>query len=142
MVEPVTRRGKFIRKEDTTMAESKRRLSKSETQDLTMLRVLGCDNIVEDYFLREARENLVEQGFSPPDEIEDLSWPAELKAEYARLKRLEKMEAERTDRKDRLDEDGESIYDGGDIDLTGDPEQDAWMRGDWWTVPRTTVIRV
>ena len=118
------------------MAESKRRLSKSETRDLVILNAVGADTIVPDYFAREARENKAEQGLEGiAIDVEDLSWPKELKAEYARMKRLERLEAERTNRKDRLDDDGESIYDGGDLDLTGDPMQDEWLinhQGDWW----------
>ena len=124
------------------MAESKRRLSKSETRDSDILRATGTNSIItidNDYFAREARENMAERGESV-EVVEDINWPPELKAEYARMKRLERLEGLRTNRKDRNTDEGEETYDGGDIDLTGDPEQDKWLRGDWWVMERVVEM--
>lgn len=108
------------------------RLSKKESQDLAVLNAMGTHStIIPDYFERERRENMVEQGLCVEVE-ENAGWSADLKAEYKRLKEMERLEGKRTNRKDRLDDWGEETYDGGDLDETGDPEQDAWLRGDWW----------
>lgn len=104
--------------------------SKKEMQDQAITNGLEVDSIEPDYFKRERRENLKEQGYTV-ELIELSSMPQDQKDEYRRMKELERLEERRTCRRDRLEQE----YDGGDEDATGDPELDAWLRGDWWVLP-------
>jgi len=102
--------------------------SKQEMRDQAIMNSLETNNIEPDYFARERRENLKEQGFEV-EVIELQGMTREQKEEYRRIKLLEKLEEERTSRKDR----DECI--NSDIDAEGDPVLDSWLMGDWWVLP-------
>lgn len=104
--------------------------SKKERLDLAILNGTNTNNIEErhDYFARERRENLIEQGIEV--EVPERSpLPPEEKKQYWRNKEFQRIEAERTDRKDpfRVDESGEGIYDGKENEEDDGPLGEFWV---------------
>lgn len=120
-----------------------RKRSRSEEIVARVLAALEANAIepIKDYFDRERRENLMAQGVivEVSEDVVPRMSPDE-KLQYWRDKQFQRMEQERTDRKVFVDEHGEPIRDSGDLDETGDPEQDAWLKGDWWVRKEVRVI--
>lgn len=89
-------------------------MPKNKDPDLAIMRVMEVDSIVPDYFERERRENLIEQGFA-------VEMPERTYSDVERIIRksdrdMEEVERKRTARLVFEDEWGNPIYDGGDAD--------------------------
>lgn len=130
------------------MAKGKKEYTPRESRDWALADAMGTQTIEDarDAKLRQIYHTLLDEGvdISPLLEERGIIRPKltrDEKLDYVRIKNMERLEAARTDRKDefRVDSDGEPLYDGGDPDETGDPEQDSWLRN-WWIRIRLTKI--
>jgi len=98
-------------------------MSKKKTdQDIAITRAIsGSENgnpgiqIEPDYFERERLENLREQGFSVPIDLEGKRTEEEID-EYRRQKNLERLELSRCQLYPAFDEEGNPTYPGYDPD--------------------------
>ena len=115
--------------------------SPREERDMALLEATGTQTIEAARIirLRETGEALAAEGIDITPFLENIGvimpkLSYEEKVDYARIKLLEKVENDRVGRKDI------PPYDGGDPDETGDPEQDAWLKGDFWVRRTVRVI--